>query len=145
LRDFLLRDVFIVLRSELFSWTLAEFWSQNLSFANHSHHFGAWHKEEERRKEGRKMFHVSISLHSIENKWFAQPTADTRFTFSQHATGAMSCFDMGNLLAQIIGSVGKHVQERPWRFKVHQPATDATKWTLPGGKTYLHLHSFVHC
>ena len=102
-------------------------------------------RRKEGRKEGRKMFHVSISLYSIENKWFAQPTADTRFTFSQHATGAMSCFDMGNLLAQIIGSVGKHVQERPWRIKVHQPATDATKWTLPGGKTYLHLHSFVHC
>ena len=54
LRHFLLRDVFIVLRSESFSWTLAEFWSQNLSVANHSHHFRAWHKEEPRRKEKRK-------------------------------------------------------------------------------------------
>lgn len=97
-----------------------------------------------RRKEGRKkgrkegrcfiyLFH-SISLHSIENKWFAQPTADTRFTFSQHATGAMSCFDMDNLLAQIIGSVGKHVQERPTLAHQSSPARnrcnkmDPSRW-----------------
>lgn len=113
-------------------------------------------RRKEGRKKGRKMFNLSISFYfSSQHQTQMVCTTDSWheiYIFSaRHRCHVLFWYGQFalpfwlHLLAQIIGSVGKHVQERPWRIKVHQPATDATKWTLPGGKTYLHLHSFVHC